>query len=66
MLWPKSTVDSPTRKTPSSESLLDVIVTSNDNLAGKALVIDQGISDHSAQVMRIIVDPKSLKLRIKK
>ena len=46
-------VRSPTRISPSSESLIDVIVTNKDNPELGASVVDLGFSDHLAQVVKI-------------
>ena len=46
-------VRSPTRISPSSESLIDVIVTKKDNPELGASVVDLGFSDHLAQVAKI-------------
>lgn len=62
----KNTAKSPTWKTRSSESLLDVIITSKDNLDEKTSVVDLGISHHLAQVMRINTGPRSPKAMNKK
>ena len=43
----------PTRITSSTESLIDVIITNRDNSELRAMVIDLGISDHLAQIIRI-------------
>jgi hypothetical protein len=48
-----NTVSSPTRITSSSESLIDVIVTNREYLEQRATVIDLGLSDHLAQIIRI-------------
>jgi hypothetical protein len=48
-----NTVSSPTRITSSSESLIDVIVTNRDYLEQSVTVIDLGLSDHLAQIIRI-------------
>jgi hypothetical protein len=47
----RNTVRSPTRITPYSESLIDVMVTNKDNPELKASVVDLGFSDHLAQVV---------------
>ena len=46
-------VRSPTRITPRSESLIDVIVTNKDNSELEVSVADLGSSDHLAQVVKI-------------
>jgi hypothetical protein len=48
-----NTVRSPTRITSSTESLIDAIVTNREYLELRATVIDLGLSDHIAQIMRI-------------
>jgi len=48
-----NTVNSPTRITSSSESLIDVIVTNGEYLEQSTTVIDLGLSDHLAQLIRI-------------
>ena len=46
-------VRSPTRITPNSESLIDVIVTNKDNPKLGASVVNLGLSDHLAKVVKI-------------
>jgi hypothetical protein len=48
-----NTVSSPTRITSSTESLIDVIVTNRKYIEQRAEVIDLGLSDHLAQIIRI-------------
>ena len=48
-----NTVRCPTRITSSSESLIDVIITNRENSELRAMVIDLGLSDHLAQIIRI-------------
>jgi len=48
-------VRSPTRITPRSESLIDVIVTKKDNSELQVSAADLGFSDHLAQVVKIYV-----------
>ena len=48
-----NTVNSPTRITSSSESLIDVIVTNKEYLDQSTTVIDLDLSDHLAQLIRI-------------
>ena len=48
-----NTVRCPTRITSSTESLIDVIITNRENSELKAMVIDLGLSDHLAQIIRI-------------
>ena len=46
-------VRSPTRITPSSESLIDVIVTNKDNSELEICVVNLGFSCHLAQVVKL-------------
>ena len=46
-------VRSPTRISPNSESLMDVIIINKDNPELGASVVDLGFSDHLAQVVKI-------------
>jgi hypothetical protein len=46
-------VRSPTRSTPSTVSLIDVIITNKDSPILGTAVIDLGFSDHHAQLARI-------------
>jgi len=46
-------VISPTRITPNSEFLIDVIVTNKDNSELGVSVVGLGFSDHLAQVIKI-------------
>jgi hypothetical protein len=48
-----NSVKSPTRITPSTQSLIDVIMTNKDNPELRASVIDLGFSGHLAQIVRI-------------
>jgi hypothetical protein len=48
-----NTVRSPTKITPSTESLTDVIITNKDNPELRTSVVDLGFSDHLAQIVRI-------------
>jgi hypothetical protein len=48
-----NTVSSPTRIASVSESSIDVIVTNSNYLEQSAKVIDLGLSDHLAQIIRI-------------
>jgi hypothetical protein len=50
----KNTVNNPTRITSVSESLIDVIVTNREYPEQSAVVIDLGLSDHHAQLIRIL------------
>jgi len=59
-----NTVNSPTRITSSSESLIDVIVTNREYLEQSTTVIDLGLSDHLAQLIRIRSRKKSNTIKI--
>ena len=59
-----NTVNSPTRITSSSESLIDVIVTNREYLEQRTMVIDLGLSDHLAQLIRIRSREKSNTIKI--
>jgi len=59
-----NTVNSPTRITCSSESLIDVIVTNREYLEQSTTVIDLGLSDHLAQLIRIRSRKKSNTIKI--
>jgi len=48
-----NTVRSPTRITPSTESLIDVIITYKDITILSTAVVDLGLSDHLAQIVEI-------------
>ena len=48
-----NTVRSPTRISPSTESLIDSVITNNDNPVLSTSVVDLGFSDHLAQIVRI-------------
>ena len=48
-----NTVRSPIRITPSTESLIDVIITNNNNPVLSISVVDLGFSDHLAQIVTI-------------
>ena len=50
-----NTVWSPTRITPSTESVIDVIITNKDIPVLSAAVVALGLSDHLAQIVRILV-----------
>jgi len=52
-------VRSPTRITPLTESLLDVIITNNDNPVSSTSVVDLGFSDHLAQIVRISIGKRN-------
>ena len=46
-----NTVRSPTRITPSTESLIDVIITYKDIPILSTAVVDLGLSDHLTQIL---------------
>ena len=48
-----NTVRSPTRITPTTVSLIDVIITNKDSPILNTAVVDLGFSDHHAQLVRI-------------
>ena len=48
-----NTLRSPTRITPCTESLIDIIITNNDNPVLNTSVVDLGFSDQLAQIVRI-------------
>jgi hypothetical protein len=48
-----NTVRSPTRTTPTTVSLVDVIITNKDSPILNTAVVDLGFSDHHAQLVRI-------------
>jgi len=50
-----NTARSPTRITPSTESVIDVIITNKDIPVLSAAVVALGLSDHLAQIVRILV-----------
>jgi hypothetical protein len=52
-------VRSLTRITPSTESLIDVIITNNDNPVSSTSVVDLGFSDHLAQIVRISIGKRN-------
>jgi hypothetical protein len=51
-------VRSPTRITPSTESLTDVIITYKDIPVLSTAVVDLGLSDHLAQIVEINIGKK--------
>jgi hypothetical protein len=55
------TVRSPTRITPSTESLIDVIVTYKDTPILSTVVVDLGLSDHLAQIMELNMEKNGSK-----
>jgi hypothetical protein len=59
-----NTVRSPTRITPSTDSLIDVTITKKDNPELRASVIDLGISDHLAQIVRINIGKGNRRTKI--
>ena len=54
-----NTVRSPTRITPLTESLIDVIITYKDIPVINTVVIDLGLSDHLAQIVNINIGKKT-------
>ena len=54
-----NTVRSPTRITPLTESLIDVIITYKDIPVISTVVIDLGLSDHLAQIVNINIGKKT-------
>jgi hypothetical protein len=59
-------VRSLTRITPSSESLIDVIVINKDNPEFRAYVVDLGFSDHLAQVVKINTGNRRNKIAVRR
>jgi len=55
-----NTVRSPTRVTPSTESLIDVIITYKDIPVSSTAVVDLSFSDHLAQMVKINIGKKKL------
>ena len=49
-----NTVRSPTRITPTTLSLIDVIVTNKDSPILNTAVVDLGFSDHHAQLVILV------------
>jgi len=56
-----NTVRSPTRITPSTESLIEVIITYKDIPILSTAVVDLGLSDHLAQIVEINIGKKKWK-----
>jgi len=54
-----NTVRSPTRTTPSTESLIDVIITYKDIPVLGTAVVDLGLSDHLTQLVKINIGKKN-------
>jgi len=55
-----NTVRSPTRITPSTESLIDVLITYKDIPVLSTAVVDLGLSDHLAQMVKINISKKKI------
>jgi len=53
-------VRSPTRITPFTESLIDVIITYKDIPVLSTVVVDLGLSDHLAQIVEIKIGKKKI------
>ena len=53
-----NTVRSPTRITPCTESLIDVLITYKDIPILSTAVVDLGLSDHLAQILEINIGKK--------
>ena len=54
-----NTVRSPTRIRPSTESVIDVIITNNYNPVSSTSVVDLGPSDHLTQIVRISIGERN-------
>jgi hypothetical protein len=54
-----NTVRSPTKITPSTQSLIDVIITNKDIPVLSTAVVDLGFSDHLAQIMKINIGKRN-------
>jgi hypothetical protein len=59
-----NTIRSPTRITPSTESLIDVITRNKDNPELRASVVDLGVSDHFALIVRINIGKGNRRTKI--
>jgi hypothetical protein len=59
-----NTVRSPTRITPSTESLIDVIIINKDNPELRATVDDLGFSHHLAQIIKINISKGNRRSKI--
>ena len=59
-----NTVRDPTRITPYTESLIDVIVTNKENPELRASVVDLGLSDHLAQIVRMNTRKRNKKIQV--
>jgi Trm5-related predicted tRNA methylase len=59
-----NTVRSLTRITPSTESLIDIIIKNKDNPELRAFVVDLGFSDHLAQIVRINIGKGNRRTKI--
>jgi len=58
-----NTVRSPTRITPTTIALIDVIITNKDGPRLNTAVVDLGLSDHHAQLVRIDTEEKILSFK---
>ena len=54
-----NTVKTPSRITPSTESLIDVIITNKDIPVLSTAVVDLGFSDHLAQIVKINIGERN-------
>jgi len=59
-----NTARSPTRITPSTESLIDVIITYKDSPILSTAVVDLGLSDHLAQIVEINIGKKNRRTKM--
>jgi hypothetical protein len=58
-----NTVRSQTRITPSTVSLIDVVITNKDSSVLSTAVVDLSFSDHHAQIVRISIDKRNRRTR---
>jgi len=54
-----NTARSPTRIIPSTESLIDVIITNKDIPVLSTAVVDLGLSDHLTQIVKLIIGKRN-------
>jgi hypothetical protein len=59
-----NTVRSPTRITPFTKSLIDVIITNKDYPVLGTSIVDLGFSDHLAQIVRINIVKRNMRTKI--
>jgi hypothetical protein len=59
-----NTVRSPTRNTPSTLSLLYVVITNKDIPVLSTAVVDFGLSDHHTQIVRISIGKGSRRTKM--